>query len=47
MLEMLKLIRNTLAEKSLLVDNSGNEINWQYLQELHCESKNGPLSFLL
>ena len=31
---MLKLIRNTLAEKSLLIDDSGNEIKWQYIKSL-------------
>jgi len=36
---MLKLMRNTLAEKSTLIDIHGNKIEWQYLknlQELQC-----------
>ena len=31
---MLKLVRNTLAEKGLLVDIEGNKILWQYVVEL-------------
>jgi len=36
---MLKLTRNTLAEKSVLIDADGNKIKWEYfetLQELQC-----------
>jgi len=36
---MLKLLRNTLAEKSTLIDADGNKIEWQYLknlQQLQC-----------
>jgi len=36
---MLKLIRNTLAEKTVLIDADGNRISWAYLkklQELQC-----------
>ena len=39
MLAMLKLTRNTLAEKSVLIDADGNKIKWEYfetLQELQC-----------
>ena len=31
---MLKLIRNTLAEKSILIDADGNNIEWEYLKKL-------------
>src|SRR6218665_3571433 len=31
---MLKLIRNTLTEKSIILDSKGNEIKWNYLREL-------------
>ena len=32
---MLKLVRNTLGEYGLLVDNEGQKIRWQYINELH------------
>lgn len=31
---MLKLVRNTLAEKGILIDKDGGKIEWQYLVEL-------------
>jgi len=31
---MLKLLRNTLAEKSTLLDVDGNEVRWEYLKQL-------------
>ena len=31
---MLKLMRNALAEKSVLIDGDGSEIKWQYLKAL-------------
>lgn len=32
---MLKLVRNTLGTCKTLIDSSGEEIQWQYLEELH------------
>jgi len=32
---MLKLMRNTLADKAILTDNEGKQIRWQYLKDLH------------
>jgi hypothetical protein len=31
---MLKLMRNTLAEKGVLTDGDGNQIRWQYIKDL-------------
>ena len=32
---MLKLVRNTLAEKEIILDKDGGKILWQYLVDLH------------
>ena len=32
---MLKLVRNTLAEKEIILDKDGGKILWQYLTDLH------------
>ena len=32
---MLKLMRNLLADKGVLVDKDGNEIKWQFIKSLH------------
>ena len=32
---MLKLVKNTLGEYGLLVDNKGQKIKLQYINELH------------
>jgi len=32
---MLKLMRNTLAEKGILTDDNGNQIRWQHVKDLH------------
>lgn len=32
---MVKLIRNTLGEKKVLIDMNGNEINWRYIEQLN------------
>ena len=32
---MLKLIRNTLSEGGILIDNSGHKIYWHFITELH------------
>ena len=45
MLVMLKLFRNALAEKSVLIDSDGNEIKWQYLKDLQeLQSEEGLLA---
>jgi hypothetical protein len=32
---MLKLMRNTVADKGFLTDDEGKQIRWQYLKDLH------------
>lgn len=32
---MIKLVRNTYAEKEILIDGDGDKILWSYIQELH------------
>ena len=32
---MLKLLRNTIAEKGILTDNNNSEIRWQYVKDLY------------
>jgi len=42
---MLKLMRNALADKSVLIDGDGNEIKWQYLKDLQeLQSEEGLLA---
>ena len=31
---MLKLVRNTIAKSSILIDTDGKQIRWHYLEEL-------------
>ena len=39
---MLKLMRNTIAEKGILTDYAGNQIRWQHIKDLYeLENKEG------
>ena len=40
---MLKLVRNTCAQKGLLFDGKGNKISWQYVEKLHLSQENEGL----
>jgi hypothetical protein len=33
--QMLKLVRNCFASYSILKDNNGNKINWNYIEQLY------------
>ena len=40
---MLKLVRNTVAEKGMLIDNNNQKILWQYIVGLHnLQHNEGP-----